>query len=256
MAQTHVHDRTPLWKSLGLHVAIVTLPLLFTTLRGPVDTLGGLEVGAGSVSVSAVRAIPMPQNEARVNPVANDSKSQAPPPEVQKPVTKPVVKVPEPDAELLPSKRPERVKPVEQPQTTQKFQPEPPDPNRVTSTAGPALSTPMMAVPGSGGVGAGPETVLGTRLGWYAKLLREKLAQKWRTNDVDMRLRTAPAAIVVFTLRADGSATNVKISKSSGNYALDNSAMRAVYEASPFPPLPPQFGRDTANIEFWFELKR
>jgi protein TonB len=63
-------------------------------------------------------------------------------------------------------------------------------------------------------------------------------------------------AIVTFTIRRDGSVTGLRLAQSSGNYALDTSAQRAILEAAPLPPLPPQFERDSAAVEFWFELKR
>jgi outer membrane biosynthesis protein TonB len=42
----------------------------------------------------------------------------------------------------------------------------------------------------------------------------------------------------------------------SGNRTLDYSAQRAITEAAPFPPLPQGYERDSAQIEFWFVLKR
>jgi len=48
----------------------------------------------------------------------------------------------------------------------------------------------------------------------------------------------------------------VMIVQSSGNRTLDYSAQRAIYLASPFPPLPAGFERDEARIEIWFQLKR
>jgi protein TonB len=61
---------------------------------------------------------------------------------------------------------------------------------------------------------------------------------------------------VTFDLLRNGSIRDVRILQSSGNRALDYSAQRAIYEASPFPQLPPQYERNEARIEFWFQLKR
>ena len=38
--------------------------------------------------------------------------------------------------------------------------------------------------------------------------------------------------------------------------ALDYSVQRAILEASPFPPIPAGFDKDSARVEFTFELKR
>jgi outer membrane biosynthesis protein TonB len=42
----------------------------------------------------------------------------------------------------------------------------------------------------------------------------------------------------------------------SGISALDYSVQRAILEASPFPPIPAGFDKDSARVEFTFELKR
>jgi len=88
--------------------------------------------------------------------------------------------------------------------------------------------------------------------------LRDQVARNWRTSDLDPRLRSAPPVVVTFTIRRDGSvaAGSVKITQRSGNPALDYSAQRAILDAVPFQPLPSQFQRNEAEIEFWFELRR
>jgi outer membrane biosynthesis protein TonB len=48
----------------------------------------------------------------------------------------------------------------------------------------------------------------------------------------------------------------VKILQRSGIATLDLSVERAIREAAPFPALPAGFDKDTATVEFWFELKR
>ena len=86
--------------------------------------------------------------------------------------------------------------------------------------------------------------------------MRQRVAEKWRTAELDPRLESAPAAVVTFEILRSGAIRNVRVVQSSGNLALDYSAQRAIREASPFPELPRAFERDSANIEFWFQLKR
>jgi protein TonB len=114
----------------------------------------------------------------------------------------------------------------------------------------------LIGQPGSGGIGVGQGSPFGNRYGYYVDLLRQRVAQKWRTGDVDARIRTAPPAIVTFTIRRDGSVSSVRVVQTSGNLALDLSAQRAIAEAAPFPPLPTGYERNDVPIEFWFELKR
>jgi protein TonB len=61
---------------------------------------------------------------------------------------------------------------------------------------------------------------------------------------------------VTFTLHRDGSVSGIRITQKSGIAALDISAQRAIMDAAPFPPLPPQFPKNEAEIEFLFQLKQ
>jgi TonB family protein len=49
---------------------------------------------------------------------------------------------------------------------------------------------------------------------------------------------------------------NIQIVQSSGIASLDYSAKRAIQDASPLPELPREFERDSANVEFTFQLQR
>jgi TonB family protein len=61
---------------------------------------------------------------------------------------------------------------------------------------------------------------------------------------------------VQFTVMRNGMVKDIQLAESSGNRALDMSAVRAVYDAGQLPPLPAAYEKDQARIEFWFELKR
>jgi len=49
--------------------------------------------------------------------------------------------------------------------------------------------------------------------------------------------------------------SHVHITQPSGNTALDFSAQRAIFDASPFPRLPDQYPRNDAEVELLFSLK-
>ncbi len=216
------------------------------------DLFGDPTSMGASAGVSSVAQIPIPRREGRVNRVANDTESQVAPPE--KTEKKPAVKPDDPDA--IPLKQRQKKTQQEIIASNQKYRPDPVVPNQVTSTLGQAAVSPMIGVQGSGGVGTSTSSPFGNRFGWYEKLLRERVSQKWSTSEVDSRLHTAPACVVGFTIARDGNVSNIKVIQSSGIYALDQSAQKAIYDANPMPPLPAGFERNTANIEFWFELKR
>jgi periplasmic protein TonB len=205
-----------------------------------------------SAGVSAVAQIPIPRRDNRLYQVANDTQSQLQTPDKQQP--KPKVEREDPDAIAIAKKQ--KKTPQELIASNQRYKPDPVLPNQVTSTLGRAASSPLYGVKGSGGVGASENSPFGDRFGWYGKLIQERVGQKWRTDDVASNIRTAPKVLVGFTIQRNGAITNVRVLQSSGIYSLDNSAQRAIYEASPLPPLPDQFERPNAQCEFLFELTR
>jgi TonB family protein len=203
-----------------------------------------------------VNSIPLPHHGAE-NPVANDTESQVP----QTPA-KPVEKVqeeklPPPDAVPLKSKKAKK-EPDKVASEKRRFRPfKDLDPNQLTAKEAPQVANPLFsALPGAGRVGTGANTTLGTRFGAYSQQIQQLIASKWRTSDVDASINSAPTVIATFDLYRDGSARNVKILQRSGVPTLDFSVQRAILEASPFPPIPPGFDKDSAKVEFWFELKR
>jgi protein TonB len=250
--------KRPLAVSLAMHAALFGAMALSTSLgeRGRVlwgdpHALGG----ASSVGITPVRQIPLPFRAGVTNPLANDTESRVPRP--PKPEAKKAARAEPPDAILIPTRKAVR------PQTraarkSQPYRPLSPErPNQLYSAAGQALSSPMFsAQTGTGGVGLGAGSAFGNRFGWYRDLLEQRVAQKWHTEDVDPRLQTAPPVIVTFDLLKGGQIRDVRILQGSGNVALDRSAQRAIYDASPFPPLPQGYDRDAARIEFWFQLRR
>jgi periplasmic protein TonB len=107
---------------------------------------------------------------------------------------------------------------------------------------------------GSGQVGIGPNSPLGTKLGWYAEIVRQRIAQQWITNGLDAKSQSAPA-IVSFVIMRDGTIRNVQITQPSGNPNIDNTAQRAIYQANPLPALPPQITDNYISAQFTFNLR-
>ncbi len=247
----------PLLGSVALHAGIfATLLLWGVVLSTRHETWGGPDSGgAGSIAINVVNKIPLPSRSGLVNPLANDTISAVPtPPPAAKP--KKQVRAEQPDA--IPLKSRNHPKPSEVATSAannwrakQEYRP-----NQLYSQSGQAMVSPMYGQIGSGGVGVGLGTPFGNRFGNYVMILRQKVAEKWHTDDLDPRIHTLPTAIVTFDLQRDGSVRNVRLAQTSGNKSLDYSAQRAIYDASPFPPLPPAYDRNDATIEFWFELRR
>ena len=176
----------------------------------------------------------------------------------RKPKAQPKVKAPEPDAIPLKSRNAKQQRHASRrPRRTNGRTSRQYKPNQVYTTGGQAASSPVYNQPGGGGVGFGNNSPFGTQFGWYANLLREKIASAWRTAEVSARRKRA-RVIVQFTMRRDGSLAPglPRIVQSSGDGNLDRSAQRAILDAAPFPPLPPQLNGNEVNVELTFQLRR
>jgi periplasmic protein TonB len=250
-------DRDPLTGpfigSLVFHLSVVAL--LFVSwlwMKRSHETLGEIKPAGGpAYAVSPVHTIPVPQRDAPPNPVAHDTKSAVPTAPDKEDEEK---KLPVPharDAFELPDKfKPKSERPRRKQQYTQ-----PTPPNQIHSETQEAVSNPLYSMPSGGGqVGIGPNSPLGNRLGWYAELIRQRIAQNWRTNGLDARSQASPA-IVNFTIARDGTIGDPKIVQSSGNPTIDNTALRAVYDSSRLPALPPQITENSISAQFTFNLR-
>jgi len=244
--------RAPFLESVAFHAAVFGLLALGgISYEHSLRIWGGPETQAGdAVQVNAVKNIPLPSRAGPVSPVANDTENQVQQP--PKPEPKKQLKEPEPKAIPMKSRVIER---QPRPQAPQRYRPYPPVPNQVFSSQAPAAVSPMFEKPGSAGVGIGPNSVFGNRFGAYADLVVKRVSEKWSRNGLAGSPST-PTVIVTFDILRDGSVRNAQLAQRSGNTTFDNSAVRAVMDAAPFPPLPPGYERNEANVELHFQLQQ
>lgn len=243
--------------SFAMHAIIVALAIFWGYVHfAPRDVWGDPNAipGAG-FAVTPVDRIPLPTRNVRPNPKADDSESEVEKAE-KKDRDRDKIRKDDPDAIALKSKD-KKKRPNEQQTSRYQYRPsEELRKNQLRTTVGQAMSNPMFGTVGAGGVGVGAGTPFGNRFGAYADLLRRRISEKWRTTDVDPMARNAKPAIVSFDILRNGEVRYVKIVQSSGVATLDYSARRAVIEAAPLPELPREFARDSANVEFTFQLQR
>ena len=239
------------WGALALHVAIFGGLTAFN-LVSQRDSFGAPDAGGAAVGVEAVKALPL-AHRGPTNPVANDSKSEVP---QEPPAKKEAIKEDTPkDAVRLKGKTPKKAAATTKPPRFRSF--DDLQPNQLTSSLPQAVSNQAFsAMPGAGRVGTGANTTLGNRFPAYAAQIQQIIAQKWRTNDVDPTVRTAPPVVATFEIMRNGSVRAVALLDKSGISTLDFSVQRAILDSNPFPPLPPGFDKDSAKVELWFELKR
>jgi len=90
----------------------------------------------------------------------------------------------------------------------------------------------------------------------YMKLLKDKIQNVWVYPE-QARLKNQQGTLLVeFGINKNGSLAYAKVIRSSGYPILDEAAIKAIREASPFNPLPDRFGVDRLNIyaTFTYEL--
>jgi protein TonB len=241
----------PLVQSVLLHAAVAGALIISTiSFQHSRQVWGSTNTSPGTaVAVNSVKTIPLPSRAGIKNPVANDTESQVP--QAPKPEPKKQVKVPDEDAVPLKSRF---AKKQPRPEALQRFRPQQPVQNQVFSREAPAAVSPMFEKPGSGGVGVGPNSAFGNQFGAYADLVVRRVTDKWQTTGLaGMHL---PMAVITFDILRDGSVRNPQISQRSGNSTLDYSALRAVTDAAPFPPLPPNYSGSSTNVELRFQLQQ
>ena len=259
--QPALHDlpRDPIGKafagSLATHGVVVAMLVLSGFWNLTKNNFGSQATSTGSVGVDIVKTIPIPRREGPVNPLANDTKSivpEAPAPAIK--LQKQVKEQPE-NAIPIPDKIDKRKKLSPQQQVQTLFRPpEQYKSNQVYSKVPQAANTPMYGIQGASGIDIGPASVLGTRFGAYADLLRDRIAQHWNTANV--HALPSQQCAISFNIARNGTVSNVQVSQPSGDYLLDASAKRAVLDANPLPALPQQFDRDQATVELRFQLRQ
>lgn len=93
----------------------------------------------------------------------------------------------------------------------------------------------------------------GTEFDWYRTAVSTALFSQWRKPPLDDQ-REALEALVSFEIEPDGRVRGVRLERSSGVPSLDRSALRAVTDAAPLPPLPRNWRGTSLPAAFIFRL--
>ena len=85
----------------------------------------------------------------------------------------------------------------------------------------------------------------------YLATMIQLVQRNWNAKQ-----QVAGDTLVKYTIQRDGRLTNVEIEKSSGYFALDQTAQRALLVTRQLPPLPPQFTESTLTVHLIFRYER
>jgi TonB family protein len=138
---------------------------------------------------------------------------------------------------------------VERPQRVEK-----PEPVEKTVESRPAPPAPQGLPTGSTtGVGALSLDASDFPYAWYLRQVLQKVQGEWQRQNQFNEPNQRP--LVLVEIQRDGSIRLPKIEQSSGNSLYDQAALRAVVDASPFPPLPQDWSRPSLRVMFRFDLE-
>lgn len=85
--------------------------------------------------------------------------------------------------------------------------------------------------------------------GPYMRDLQKRIKAKWEPPKGNESKRV----IVLFKVAKDGELLKARIFKTSGVFAMDNAALKAVKDSAPFKPLPKEFKGKSIDIQFTFD---
>ena len=166
--------------------------------------------------------------------------AESPPPDVARVETR----TPPPAKPL-----PEKIEPARNP----KKEPEPqPPPRRAPPDPAPGEATGGM-VDDDGASSIAPLEGGDVEFAWYRSAVTAALYGRWRRPLLE-RLGEPIEVQVSFEIRRDGRVQRLRVERTSGVPTLDRSALRAVSDADPLPPLPPNWRDPVLPATFLFRL--
>jgi protein TonB len=125
----------------------------------------------------------------------------------------------------------------------------PPSTGPVGRTAPPPPPPPQLGLPTGSAQGVGALTLNAADFpfAWYLRQVQSKISREW-----EARARDGIQPQVVFDIRRDGKITGLTVEKTSGNPLYDQAALRAITDATPFPPLPDEFKESFLRVHLGF----
>jgi periplasmic protein TonB len=235
--------------SLALHAALACSIVFYGLVAGLFhhNTWGGTP-GAGTIQVQITSSIPLPAQKVNDNVLTTSTPSQAP----AIPETKPEQQQLDLNAIPIPGRH-EKEKPKPQPlPKTQPHQPPPrPQDNyaHYGEQAGQQIPRSIQQ-PGANGPTSVSDTDFGSRFPWYVDGITRKLRSTLNRQEVDSSTPASSQAYLVFTIRRDGSPTDVQLSQSSGSPTLDRACERAIQRVDTFGQLPAGYNQSTLRVTY------
>jgi protein TonB len=261
----------PMLKAVLFHALLIGGAVAFAWLQGlfPHNTWGGANDG-GAIQVQLVsNALPLPADRPpNDNVLATETPSEAPaPPTPKSQATVDTTAIPIPSKIEAPKKpapkkqeasKPVKPLPVPPPITAKASphtQPNPKLDNR--AQFGEQASTQMQrstqATTSADGQVAVTSGSRGFNYPYYISALQRKMKQNLYQGEVDPRTPKGTRSYILFTIRRDGSPSDIRLDKSSGSPTLDRACLHAAQRVDTFGPLPSPPSDASPNVSYYCE---
>jgi protein TonB len=210
----------------------------------------GSQQAGGAIEAKITSALPLPNDQPRNdNVLATETPSTAP----AEPAARPQKAVEE---EAIPVRGKEKKEKPQKPAAkTPQHQPPPKPDNK--AHYGEQSGSNIARATQNQTVSNGPVSIynadFGSRYGYYVDNIKRKMLANWIKQLVDPRTPKGTRAYISFTIRRDGTDTDVRMERSSGVPTLDRSCMQAAQRVDTFGPLPADFRESSLPVSFYCE---
>jgi len=245
--------------ALALHGLLAAAVLLVPRLTPPPPPLEFVPVqvipaqALGVRKPAPARSKPAPEPpKPDETPAEQPAAAPTPEPEAAPPLPDEKPKKPEPAATPAPKATP--APPVSTAKTPPTGKTAPPAPTTKPGTASPEETGDQPGRRGGPNGTALGSTAFGSEIagldnpdftyGYYIDRLLSLIDAQWVRPPIGDSLKT----VIAFTIQRDGSVADLRVAQSSGYNSFDLAALRAVQNASPFPPLPRAYRHDTLGV--------
>jgi periplasmic protein TonB len=247
--------------SVMFHVALTVLLLGSVWLERTGENWGGIGAGGdGSIKVNLVApnaGLPLPPN---ITP----TESQVVDPTKGLNVEEAKPKPPEQPKDTTEIPKFNKEKPLPPSKKSKVFEnKKPPPTNAVPYGRGGQMNIPTGSGDQPGPINSSGMTATGqgggdfaARYAWYVEAVRRAISQNWMQSTIDPSVRAARRAktTMTFTINRDGTIRNIRLSESSGNRSMDDSAQRALLSIDKLPALPSDYSGSYVDVTFDFDL--
>ncbi len=249
-------------------VVVSILPRLMSSPPPRVSMVAEIVPASALLPPAGTPAPPRQTGPTPSQRAADARQAQEKKPPVEKPPQKAPPKPPKKDPTVPPldsakppkKKEPEKQQPAaEETQTQEEKLPEAQngtDPNHRDEPEGPAPGA-GLSLGSTAGFDASGVPTLGSSAfpyDYYRSTLMTLLQSNWRRPVVTDGLGEPLRCGIGFTILKSGIVKDAHIAEPSGNPGLDRSALRAVVDSNPLPPLPFQYGHDAVSAVVFFKL--